>query len=60
MQAASLQDELEAVVAGGLPGAVAVTGDWQGAAGLANVETSEAMTVVGSSVAMRMDDSFVE
>jgi len=44
LQAASLQDELEAVVAGGLPGAVAVTGDWQGAAGLANVETSEAMT----------------
>ncbi len=44
MPAASFQDELEAVVASGLPGAVAVTGDWQGAAGLANVETNEAMT----------------
>jgi D-alanyl-D-alanine carboxypeptidase len=42
-------DHLEAVVQSGLPGVVAVTSgpgfDWEGAAGLANVETGEALTV---------------
>jgi D-alanyl-D-alanine carboxypeptidase len=42
-------DHLEAVVRSGLPGVVAVTSgpafDWEGAAGLANVETGEPLTV---------------
>ena len=44
LPAASFDAELEAVVATGLPGAVAVASGWEGAAGLANVETREALT----------------
>ena len=44
MPAASFDAELEAVIATGLPGAVAVAKGWEGAAGLANVDTGEPLT----------------